>query len=405
MSRRTEGNVESYTLKDGKVRWSIRYLDRPRLSKKEREERPLDRPRKAKRERGFSTEREAEKALRQRLSEVEKYQYVEPSAMPYQGYAEKWLDSRRADLAPGTYKNYSGNQRLHVFPVLGNVPLQRLTKVMLNDLYTDLLNNGRVSGNGGLSARSVRMVHGVIAQVLSQAVEDDLLLVNVADKAKLPKVHEKHIEVWSAADISRFLVGTRENRRYPLWRLYFTTGLRRGEALGLRWDDLDLDATPPTLTVYRSLVDVEWGKPIIRTTKTKRGARRVTLDPDTAAILRRLRAEQAREKLLLGSGYTDHGLVFCHETGKPYHPDRTTKYFQEQTIRLGLPRIPLHDTRHASASHLLANGTPVHVVQRRLGHSTAAITLNHYAHVMPGQDEAAANTIDALLADPDREAR
>lgn len=249
---------------------------------------------------------------------------------------------------------------------------------------------------GGLSPQTVSMIHGVISQVLSDAVRREFLTKNVAAQATPPRVEQKPIEVWDVATISRFLTGSRDNRRYPLWRLLFTTGMRRGEALGLRWDDLDLDGTPPTLTISRQLADVDWGKPTFAPPKNKKG-RRLVLDPDTTEALRKLRTAQARERLLLGSGYLDHGLVFCFENGKPYHPDRVTKAFQEQTLKLGLPRVPLHHARHAVASHMLANGSPVNVVQRRLGHANAATTLGYYAHVMPGQDEAAATTVADLF--------
>jgi len=194
---------------------------------------------------------------------------------------------------------------------------------------------------------------------------------------------------------ARFLDGARSTDRY--WAAYLllaTTGMRRGEALGLRWADLDLMASRAAIrqTVVTVNHDVRFGTP-----KTAKGRRTVTLDVVTLAALREHRKVQAAERLLVGAGWRDHDLVFAKVDGTPLHPERFSREFTRRSARLGLPPIRLHDLRHGWATMALAAGFHPKVVQERLGHASISITLDLYSHVSPALHGEAAETVAALV--------
>lgn len=175
-----------------------------------------------------------------------------------------------------------------------------------------------------------------------------------------------------------------------------TTGLRRGEVLGLRWSDLDLDAATVSIRSTR----IRYGSTIATSTpKTARGNRTIALGPATVAALRVWRRTQAADRLLIGSSWQDTGLVVTIADGSAPNPEAFSNLFQKLVKRAGLRPIRLHDLRHSYATSALASGVPVKVVSQRIGHADVGVTLKVYAHVMPGDDEDAARRADALLAD------
>ena len=173
-----------------------------------------------------------------------------------------------------------------------------------------------------------------------------------------------------------------------------TTGLRRGEALGLRWRDLDVDAGRASI---RQTVIAIKHTPVLGTPKTAKGRRTVTLHAGTVAALREHRKRQASERLQIGSGWTDNDLVFCHVGGTWLHPERFTRRFPEAAQRLGLPMIRLHDLRHGWAALSLQGGVHPKVVEERLGHVNICITLDTYSHVTAGLHDDAAERVAALF--------
>ena len=202
------------------------------------------------------------------------------------------------------------------------------------------------------------------------------------------------MRVWSPEELRTFLTSVRSDRLYGLWVLLATTGLRRGEAAGLRWDDLDLDAG--RLKVIQTIVTID-GKPVIGKPKTENSAREIGLDPQTVAVLRSHRAQGAEEQLALGKALRDADLVFVWQDGNPVHPDVLTKTFQRLAEAAKLPVIRLHDLRHSYASAALEAGVPLKVVSDRLGHGSIAITADLYSHVRHEVDQAAADQVAGLI--------
>lgn len=355
--------------------------------------------------RRFATQREARAGLTAVLAEMRSGDFVAPDRTTLATWTESWLTILATQVRPSTHHSYGRNVRLHALPSLGALPLQSIRPAHLTALYAELLAGGRRGPSGeltgqGLSLRSVAYLATILGRCLGDAVDGGLLATNPARKAKVPKpssagTRHEAIRTWSREDLGGFLARTRGHRHHPAWLLLATTGLRRGEALGLAWSGLDLDAG--RLRVTRTLVDVERGVAKWSDPKTGRGRRSIALDPATVAELRSLRAEQAAERLAVGPGYARHDLVFAAPDGSPYHPDRFTRTFLEQGARLGLPTIRLHDLRHTWATLALEAGVHVKVVSERLGHSTIGITLDTYSHVLPAMESDAADRVAALF--------
>ena len=201
------------------------------------------------------------------------------------------------------------------------------------------------------------------------------------------------MHTWSAAELHTFLASTEGDRLHPLWRLLSQTGLRRGEALGLKWSDVDLDAGK--LSVQRQRKQV--GYTVAETeTKTGRG-RAIALDLETVATLRLQAQQQLDDAADWGKGWIGEGHVFTRENGAPWQPDRITKLFDRAVAAADVPRIRLHDTRHTWASLALRAGVHPKVVQERLGHSLIAITMDRYSHCLPSMQESAAELVANLV--------
>jgi integrase len=202
------------------------------------------------------------------------------------------------------------------------------------------------------------------------------------------------MRVWSAEEVRRFLERTGDDDHHPLWRLMLQTGMRRGEALGLRWRDLDLDRA--RLSVRQQLVRagaaVAFGPP-----KTAAGRRQIALDKGTVAVLKAHKAAQREERLRWGPAYKDGDLVFCRPDGHPHDVDVISQRWDASVARAGVARIRLHDARHTHATLLLQAGVPVKVVSERLGHSKTSLTQDVYQHVIPGMQEDAAARIGAVI--------
>ncbi len=271
---------------------------------------------------------------------------------------------------------------------------------MLNRLYAELL-AGDVE-HRKLSARSVAYVHVILHRVFRDAMKWNLLMRNPAAAADPPRARPNESgkpQTWTAAELGEFLRGEEDDRLQACWWLLGSTGMRRGEALGLRWSDIDLDAG--TLSINRTLVTTDarragdpgmaWSTP-----KTAKGRRNVALDAVTVAVVRSHRARQAQEKLAIGSGYSDEALVFALIDGGPIHPKTLSYYFDRRVKRLGLARIRLHDLRHSHATLALQAGIHPKVVQERLGHANIGITLDTYSHVTPAMQSDAAEKVAAL---------
>jgi len=346
---------------------------------------------------GYRTRKACQAAMAKALTAIEQHTFVLPDDATVREFIlQEWLPAIRGTLRPTTYASYTSLCERHVIPRLGAVQLQKLSPSQLNGLYAQLLEEGRVRGGGGLSNSSVRRVHAVIHRFCHDAVRWGRLTVNPAAAADPPKASAEHDEltVWNAEQLAAFLASTESDRLFGLWRLLAMTGMRRGEALGLRWDDLDMEAGQ--LSIRRALVPVN-SVAQISEPKTKRGRRTIALDPETLEALKAHAARQADEQALWEGSWSDLGYVFTREDGRLLAPQVVSKTFRALARRAALPRIRLHDLRHTYATLALAAGVNPRVVSARLGHATVAFTLDIYSHVLPQADRDAAERIADLL--------
>jgi integrase len=409
---------------------------------------------------GYATRREAERARVDLLSKLDRGEYIEPTHQTVTDFLSEWLRAIEPTVRPSTYDSYSRNMRNHVIAHIGTIRLTKVDAGVLNGLYALLLSAGRrapsrtgqgyspevlnraqklrssgqtleataeqlraefseadhitkdtlasllrrassepITAAPGLDARTVSYIHTILHRALKDAVRWGRLARNPADAADPPRIAQKPdgVHAWNARTLRAFLDASRVSgdRLHALWVTLATTGMRRGEALGLRWADIDLDAgrlrVVQTITQTRSKVEI--GEP-----KTSRGRRAVALDTATVGVLREHRRRMLEERLLVGSDFDDHGLVFHEPDGRNLRPDAVSGAFLRRVARCGLPRLTLHGLRHTWATLALERGVHPRVVQERLGHSTIAITLGIYSHVAPTlHDEAAQLVADLVL--------
>jgi integrase len=357
------------------------------------------------RRRGFATKKAAQAELNRLAGAVDRDAHVDITAMTVGDFLEQWLSSTLPlTVASSTAFSYRSNMQRHVIDRIGSVRLQRLSGPTLNRLYTDLLEPGANlrSPERGLSRRTVRYVHTILHRALGDAVRHGLLVRNPADLADPPSVkasapRRDKVRTWTAAELSTFLrrSDAEGDRDFALWRLIASTGMRRGEAVGLRWGDVDLDAGTVTITRALTVTNhiVEISAP-----KTTSGSRSIALDSRTVAALIAHQAVRANERELLGIGpsaLTDY--VAGAADGSFLHPEAASKRFDRRAARYGLPHIGVHGLRHTWATLALRAGVHPKVVQERLGHSSITVTLGIYSHVTDGLDLGAAEQVAALF--------
>ena len=344
---------------------------------------------------GFYTRAQAEKALAELLVQVDKGLAVDPSRQRLGDYLDDWLAATASSLRPTTAELYGKGISNWITPRIGGLRLQSVTPKHLQDLYAELLVSGRVNGGGGLSPRSVRLAHQVLHMALGRAAEWRMISRSPASaRLDLPRMGHKSIETWTAEEARRFLEATADDRLGVLWALLLSTGLRRGEALGLRWEDLDLRIG--RLCVVQTIV-VVGGKAQVSEPKTSTGRRSVFLYPEMTAALRRHHARQKEERLLVGPSWQDTGLVFTTAVGTLLHPRNVARDFHAAVRRSGLRPIRLHDLRHTAATLALSSGAHPKQVQEMPGHARVAITLDVYSHVTEQMHAEAAQRIGRQL--------
>ncbi|HET6562277.1 MAG TPA: site-specific integrase [Marmoricola sp.] len=340
---------------------------------------------------GFRTRREAEQALRGAISAHEHGRTVRASGRTVAQFLEEWHAAIKPSVRASTWATYRNYLRFYVVPHIGETRLQDLTPVRLNLLYGHLMDRGRVRGEGGLAPKTIVNVHRMLHRALRDGVRWDMTPRNAAEDAQPPRAGRPRLTVWDPEEMGRFVDQVRGDRFYALWLLAATTGMRRGELSGLLSTDVDfkharVSPTSPRVSVNGQVRDSE--------AKTEAGIRVMALDPVTLQALRAYVEMWAEERRLLGQ---PRKLLFVRPDGTPVHPDTVTDMFGKHLAAAGLPKIRLHDLRHSYASAALKSGVSPKVVSERLGHTSAAFTMQTYMHVIPGMDAAAANQIADLI--------
>jgi integrase len=329
----------------------------------------------------FRTKKEAERAAIAWVSDVDSGMAIKPSKLTLTDVCKQWLDLRRADLKVRAYEHYEHTLMAHVVPIIGALSVQRVQLVTIDALYATLRQRGH-------SEHAIHHCHQRLRQIFDYAVKRRIVAVNPMYAVDAPTMRPQQPTVLTASQIKRFLTFAAKDGYDPLWLLIVQTGMRRGEALGVRWQDIDLDKGK--LRVRQSVESLR-GNPHIQTPKSAAALRTITLFPESVAALKAHRDAQMFRRKAAGEAWQDNDLVFCTGEGKPVAPTHALRALRRIRAAANkaveddadlLPAFDIHDLRHTHATHLLADGWPVPTVSRRLGHADAGITMTIYAHAL-----------------------
>jgi integrase len=380
---------------------------------------------------GFATQAQARDALNQELGKLRRGTYVERSQATVSEYLDQWL-AAKVTLRDTTRKAYRDHITLYLKPGLGHLRLQDCRDTDIETLYaamrllgTDdadpsdwlvrrLVEVRRYSTIKPLSDASMHRVHATLMSALNTAVKRKRLDANPAEHVEVPSGRRPRavvwtdarvahwratgerpaVAVWTAKQTGAFLDAAARHRLYPIYHLIAYRGLRRGEAVGAARDGVDLEEG--SLRISQTLVQLGWE---VRksTPKTDGSERTVSLDAGSVTVLRRWLATQAADRLAIGAGWHDTGLLFTREDGSAIHPDLVTDTFHRIVEAADLPPIRLHDLRHTAASLALQANVPLKVVSELLGHSGVAITADTYTSVFPEVAAAAAEAVAEVV--------
>lgn len=329
------------------------------------------------------TKRDAEARLAQLIHAVETGTELNAKRLTVANYLEEWLTSRERKIKASTVAGYRLLVRAHIVPVIGSVPLSKLRPLHVEKVQAAVRAKG-------LSETSVLHVHRCLFAALRQAVKWQLVARNVAEAVEAPKAERHRVRAMEPEDARRVLTAVVGTELEVPTVLALGTGMRRGEVLGLRWSDVDLE------TGQAQIVQQVTSEGTFDTPKTHRSARPVSLPPFVVVALKSHRAAQNERRLICGEAWQDFDLVIDRGDGGPMRPDCFSRRFGQVAEQAGLG-ITFHGLRHGYATLMLTSGVSLKVTQGLLGHSTFAITADLYTHVAERADTEAASRLDSLL--------
>lgn len=338
---------------------------------------------------GFDKKSDAEKALPELLKKAQAGLLINPQKKTLREFLNEWLENQKAWLSKTTWEGYKLHVEKYIIPVLGNIRLQKLHPMQLDDFISGLLKEGR------LSSTTVRNIYRTLSSALNYAVQMQLIERSPLEFVKCPQKAKKRGRALEPEDVIRIMLAARDTEFEVPIHLAAALGLRRGEILGLRWSDVNLQKG--YLEINQALVRIP-GEIFFKEPKTEESQRKIYMPEGLITLLRGHRKKQMELKMFLGPEYKDHGLVVCRQNGEPWNPSTFTKRFQEFIEKNFLPKIRFHDLRHTNSTLLMGYGKlSPKIVAEWLGHSSTTITEEIYTHINDKMKKEAADVIQRLL--------
>jgi integrase len=338
--------------------------------------------------------RKAELLSTKLQGEVDRGTFLKPSKIKVEAFLCQWLENYVVpSLSASTAETYGFMIRHHILPQLGNIPLATLQPQAIQNLYAGMIKDG-------LSTATVRKTHNILHKSLENAVKMGLIIRNPLVAVECPKLHSREMTTMNETDIHLLLDYAQNSPYYSLFYTLIFTGMRRSEALGLKWGDVDLLMLK--ISINRSLTYLntvrEGSRILLKSPKTSKSRRFISITPSNAIVLREYRQSLNKTRQSLGMALlADGDFVFSIFDGKPFLPNSVTHAWIKLTRRCGLPGRRLHDCRHTYATLLLRQNVHPSIVANQLGHASVKTTLDIYSHSIPALQEAAAIKFDDIV--------
>lgn len=333
------------------------------------------------------TRKEVADKMKVALHEQQQGTLITAPQQTVEQFLTQWVEGHKQSVRIRTYERYESFIRLHVVPAIGRIQLQKLTAQHLKALYAQKLKS--------LSPTTVNTLHMMLHRAFDDAVKWELVARNVCDAISAPRRSHHEITPLTMEQAQTLIASAKGHSMEALFVLALTTGMRRGELLALKWQDIDF--TQNRLQVRRIFTRAKGQRYLESEPKTEKSRRNILLAPLTTEILKQHRVHQLEAKLQAGSKWQDNNLVFCTSLGTPLNPNKVLERFKTLLKRAGLPDIRFHDLRHSAATMLLSMDIHPKVVQELLGHNQISMTMDTYSHVLPTmQKEAMGKLNDAL---------
>lgn len=337
----------------------------------------------------FRTKTEAKKELLKIKNQVDDGSYFKESTEDFSMFMERWFNtSYKRTVEITTAKSREYVIRNHIMKYFQHKKINEITTFDIDSFYVDKLDSG-------YSGAYIRQMHNLLNQAFDQAVRWSLIKVNPVKNAKPPKVKSEEKITWTVDEVNRFLNLIKNSSMEIPYLLAIFTGMRRGEVLGLKWDDVDFENKK--IRIKRSLCFVSGKGLIFKEPKTKKSKRQISISQHVVNVLKKHKQKQEFQKEKLGTQYQDNNLIVCTDDGKPLDPRNLLRQFYRLIEEANVPRISFHDLRHTHATILMQQGENPKVVSERLGHSRVGITLDLYSHVSDDLQEQAAEKFENAL--------
>ncbi|MGG1618214.1 tyrosine-type recombinase/integrase [Paenibacillus sp. NRS-1781] len=331
---------------------------------------------KQKMRRGFRTQKEAKAAMSEMENDLNKGTFIEQSKTLYKDFMESFLNDKKMHVKRGTMTTYSSMINNHILPALGHLAISSITPRHIQDFYNDLHSNGK------LSDENIQKCHTIINESMKKAASWEMISKNPVSLVERPKARKKEMQVWTLEQAHAFLEASKDDMYYIVFLLALTTGMRKGEILGLRWKDVDFDKRTISITQIMS----SDGKDFQVGAKTISGSRLIRVDSETMEALRLHKIRTNEKKMSNKLVYTDLGLVVSTSLGTPVSPRNISRTFDRIIANSKLKKIRFHDLRHSHVTFLIKNRETPQVIAERMGWSDTRM-IDNYAHILPDIQE------------------